>query len=374
MMARRLSGLGLTLSTSIGAKARPARRELFAADVSGARPADVLLLVGDKSGRLMGELRGELVGAAWKLNAYGQARITMAREDATARRELLAFGNRLLIQFGNGLPDWGGVIDTPRKGADGRIEVVGYSGEYLLTWRMTDRGRYFNRKTAGEIFRSLLTEAEPVGVEVGTVWLGGEPHSPDYHYRELYDIFTKSVTGRLEEADWNVSAALLNGSIRFRANLFERRGTDHGKRLALIDGANAAVARVDEQGAIVNAWRMAGAGTGWGESNRIYATAEDEESQGNYGLRQKGEVRVDVVEQGTLDANAANELERTKRPRAVASVTAWDAAPGRFREYDVGDTVWLESYGTGFDGYAAAVRVKAREFLAERGVCSLVIE
>lgn len=58
----------------------------------------------------------------------------------------------------------------------------------------------------------------------------------------------------------------------------------------------------------------------------------------------------------------------------MVSVTALDLPPARYRDYDVGDSLWLESYETGFDEYAATVRVTAREFLPGQNVCSLVIE
>ena len=371
----RLTGLALAFNSSQTAVTPEGRPPvLLAPDAAGTAAAEVLVLVGDQGGRLLGELRCDLAGVAWKLNNYGQARLTMARADGTARPELLQFGNRMLIQFGNGLPDWGGVIDTPRQWSNGKIAVVAYSGEYLLTWRITGRGRYFNQVTAGEIFRALLREAKPVGVDAGTVWMGGTLHSPDYHLRGLFDIYSKSLTDRLEAADWSVSAGLADGVIRLRANFHERRGSDHGNRLALVDGVNAVVGKMDEQGPIVNEWQLAGAGTGWGETTRIYAAASDQDSQTMYGLRQRGELRVDISQQSTLDANALLGLGDTRQPRKVVSVQALDRPPARFRDYDVGDTLLLEAPGVGFDGYEAAVRVVAREFLPDTGACALVIE
>lgn len=374
-MARRLSGIGIVIEGNFAAKPAPPMPPVYLSpDAHGTGAAELLVLVGDQFGRVIGELDGELVGAAWKLNDYGQARLVMPRTGATATERLLRPGNRVLIQFGNGLPDWGGLLDLPRKWQDGRIEVVAYSGERLLVDRVTDRGRYFANATAGQIFRALLNEAVPVGVEVGDVWMGGELHGPDYHFRQLYDIFTKSLSSRIEAADWNVSARLSAGRIAFRANYYERRGVDHGRALALIEGVNLADASMQEQGPLVNEWLLAGAGTGWGESNRLYATARDDTSIGKYGLRQRGEVRVDVSVQETLDRSAAVSLAESREPRAIVDPVALDLPPARWGQYDVGDTVWLELYEAGFDGYGASVRIKAREFLPGRGVCSLVVE
>lgn len=374
-MARRFTGLGLTINTTPAPGLVATRPPVYLApDATGTGASGIVVLVGDQGGRVMGELAGDVLGVAWKLSDYGQARIVLPRTGATATERLLRPGNRVLIQFGNGLPDWGGMMDLPRKWQDGRIEVVAYSGERILMDRVTDRGRYFSNATAGEIFRALLTEAVPSGVDVGDVWLGGELHGPDYHYRNLYDIFTKSLSSRIETADWNVSARLTRGQIAFRANYYEKRGVDHGRRIALIEGINLVGTRLQEQGTIVNEWLMAGAGTGWSADSRIYATARDEASIAAYGLRQKGETRVDVAVQDTLDRSAAVSLAESKGPRAIVDAVTLDRPPARWKEYDVGDTVWMELYDEGFDGYVAPIRIKAREFLPGRGVCSLVIE
>lgn len=374
-MARRFTGLGVAVEGTQAAKtAAPRPVEYLALNAAGDGAAEIVVLVGDLNGRVIGELDANLEGVAWKLSDYGQARMTLARGSATATTALLRPGNRVLIQFGNGLPDWGGMIDLPRRWRDGRIEVTAYSGERILVDRITDRGRYFSNVTAGEIFRSLLTEAVPAGVEVGQVLLGGDLHGPDYHLRGLHDIFTKGLSRRIEEADWNVESRLVGGRIVMRANFFERRGIDHGKRLGLIEGVNLADGTMDEQGPLVNEWQLAGAGSGWSESNRLYASASDETSQARYGLRQRGEVRADVTTQGTLDAYAAARLAESREPRGVVSPMALDQPPARWHQYDIGDTVWMELYEAGFGGYARPVRVRAREYLVRRGVCSLVVE
>lgn len=374
-MARRYTGLGFAIEGTHAAKTAAARPpEYLAPNATNTGPADLVVLIADQFGRVIGELDCDVTGIAEKLSDYGQARMMIPRSGATATERLLRPGNRVLIQFGNGLPDWGGMLDLPRRWRDGRIEVVAYSGEYLLKWRITNRGRYFSNETAGAIFKALLTEALPSGVTFGEAWDGGELHSPEYHYRDLYDIFTKSLSSRIEAADWNIEARLLGGRIQFEANYYERRGVDHGQRLALIEGLNAVDVDMQEQGPIINDLYMAGAGTGWSETNRIYAALADTDSQAKYGLRQKGEVRVDVSVQDTLDRSAAVTVAANKEPKAVVSLATLDRPPARWGQYGVGDTVRLELYEAGFGGYDAAVRVRAREFLPARGVCSLVIE
>jgi len=374
-MGRRLTGLGIAIDGAQGANPGggvPPR--YLNPDRTGNGPAEILVLVAERSGRVIGELDAEIAGVSWKLGDYGQARLTIPRSGGTATETLLRPGNRMLIQFGNGLPDWGGVVDLPRRWRDGRIEVVAYGGERLLADRVTGRGRYFSNVTAGQIFTALIREATPMGVEIGEVWMGGALHSPDYHYRSLYDIFTKSLSGRIEQADWGVEAYLRGGVIVFRANYYERRGVDRGRKVALIGGVNLANESLQEQGTIKNEWFLAGAGSGWGADNRIYATARDAVSVARYGLRQGGEVRVDVSARETLDKSAAVALEESREPRRVVDLTALDLPPGRWGQYGIGDRIWTELYDVGFGGYGESVRIRAREFLPGRGVCSLVVE
>lgn len=371
-MTRRVAGFGLAIEGAQPAKAAAGLPRVFLSpNAVNSGPADIVVLVGDKFGRVIGELDCEVVGIAWKLSDYGQARMVLPRGEATATERLLRPGNRVLIQFGNGLPDWGGMLDLPRRWRDGRIEIVAYSGEYILKWRISAADALFVSTPPGDIFQLLLAEALPSGVTFDQVWSGGERRSAEYHYRDLYDIFKKDLTS---QADWDVRPYLLNGNISFLANYYDRRGTDHGWRLALLEGVNAVDVDMQEQGPIINDWRLAGTGTGWGEGERLYAAAGGEISQSRYGLRQKGEVRVDVGDQSTLDQSAAVAISAYTEPAEIVGLSSLDLPPARWSQYDVGDTIWVELYSAGFGGYGSAVRLLAREYLPGQGVCSLVIE
>lgn len=374
-MAKRLTGLGLAFNETHAARAAAVRPRLpLVPDVAGERAAGIEILVGDQFGRVLGELRPELVGVAWKRNNYGQARMTLAEAETRGQESMFQFGNRMLIRFGNGLPNWGGVIDTPRRWESGTFDLVAYSAEYTLGWRVTDRGRYFEGAPAGEIFRRVIREAAPFGMRLGEVWTGGLLHGPEYHYDDLLYVVQKSITQRLEAADWDVTATLEAGYIVFTANFYERRGIDHGRQLALMDGVNVTPATLNEQGTIANDVYLAGYGTGWGADNRIYSHASDAVSVGRYGLRQAGDVQVDVKVQATLDANAATMVAQDARPRKVVSFEALDLAPARFHQYDVGDSLWAEIPWARWGGYAGPVRVVAREYLPGSNRCSLVLE
>lgn len=330
----------------------------------------VQVTVTDHNGVALGELAAGIESVSWKLNEIGRARLVVANPGTAD--ELIQFGNRVLIEFDNGLPDWTGYLDTPRRWRYGSVALSAYSGEGLLAHRVTDRGRYFRKATAGAILRAILLEqAGPAVVELGNVWLDGLPHSPSYHFKSLLQIVQDSLL-RMEAADFDVSGHIENGRLRLRANFYERRGYEL-PGVALLEGHNINVAEPEEQGEIVNEWFLAGGGTGWGAESRIYATARDEQSIYKYGLRQGSEVMSGVSVQETLDGHARNNLAESAEPYLSLPLTAINLAPARFSEYGIGDSVGIELYSYYEDGYSGMRRVIGREFRPSSGGCVTMV-
>lgn len=332
-------------------------------------------LVGDKTGRIIAELEPDVGPVSWRLNDIGRCQFSLARTDSKATETNLRYGNRVLIKFDNGLPDWGGIIDTPRTWEKGIITCNAYSGEYVLTWRQTDIGRYFDDATVGAIFESVINDAntqQALGLNIGAVWSGGESHSPDYHFGNLFDIVQDSICTRLSNADFDVTVSEVDGKITLTANLYERKGADK-TNVALMEGHNLVDStRLNEQGSIINWWDMVGAGDGWGP-DRMVSNSQDATSQIAYGLRQGGRIYSDVSKQGTLDAHATNALAESKDPYKVIELEASNLAPAGFNSYGVGDSVRVILPSFGFGGTDEQVRILAREFDPKNGTCGLVV-
>src|SRR3990167_9587987 len=105
------------------------------------------VLVGDVYGRILAEIEPDVGAVTSRLNAVGQCTFSL--------EENLHFGNRILVQFDNGLRDWGGIIDPPRDWGMANVTCTAYSGEYIFGMRQTDTGRYFSGATVGAIYQSL---------------------------------------------------------------------------------------------------------------------------------------------------------------------------------------------------------------------------
>ena len=332
-------------------------------------------VVGDKSGTTLAELSPDIESISWRLNKVGKVKFSLAITDSKAIQDNLRFGNRVLIEFENGLPNWGGVIDVPREWDGSNITCMAYSGAHLFKYRITNKGRYFSGAAAGTIFQSLIEETnqvESTGVLIGDIYTGGSGHSPSYHYKCLLDIFQKSLTKRLSTSDFDFTASESSGQITLTANFYLSKGADK-TQWALTQGANLISIKLIEQGPIVNYWDVAGEGTNWG-SERLTANEQNADSIGLYGLRQGAKVYADVSIQATLDDHAENLLDDSEDPYNIFELEVADKVPAKFADYDLGDTITLVAPDYGFRGTKTTVRILDRSYDPTSGRCDLVVQ
>ena len=332
-------------------------------------------IVGNKLGTTIAELSPDIGTVSWRLNKVGVVDFSIAVTDPKATEDNLKYGNRVLIEFSNGLPGWGGVIDPPRKWDGSNIVCRAYSGAYLFDYRITDKGRYFSGASAGTIFQSLIQETnavEDTGVDIGNIYTGGSGHSPSYHYKNLLDIFQKSLTNRLSTSDFDFIPSESGGEIIFTARFYESKGIDR-TQLALTQGANLTRIKLIEQGPIINSWDVAGEGSNWG-SDRLTAQEQNADSISLYGLRQGSKIYSDVSIQGTLDDHAENLLDDSENPYNIFELEVADKLPAKFADYDLGDTVSLVAPDYGFAGTKTTVRILDRSYDPSNGLCDLVVQ
>ena len=121
--------------------------------------AHVQVLVARPNGQVLGELRTGLESVSWKHRGVGETAFPVGRRSAQFDEELVRFGNRVLVQFSNGLPNWGGVIASPRPWDVGGVGVKVMQAKWLLGRRKTGWARQFTGATAGTVFEGLIREA-----------------------------------------------------------------------------------------------------------------------------------------------------------------------------------------------------------------------
>lgn len=337
--------------------------------------AAVQFLVADVAGRVLTEIRPAIHRVAWRWNATGSLSFSLAKTDPKLREEYFVGGNRIMLQFSNGLPDWGGVITGAQDWSDAAVTLEGYSGAWALAQRRTGRGRVFQETTAGAILTALLQEADAVyaaGLRAGNIWQGGGVYNREYVRQTLYDVVTDDLVGAGAVGAFDVTPALENGYIVFYVNLYERQGADR-PGVALVESRNVTGIRYRKIDEAINVWHMAGEGDGWTDTARAYATATNEESMGRHGMREGSEVRSGETSQSALEATAASRVAATAWPVRVLGLTVMDDAPGRFRDYGVGDAVTARLHSYDFNGVNGLFEVRGREFFPAEGTADLVL-
>lgn len=335
----------------------------------------ILFLLADTSGRVLTEINPDIARVSWRWNGAGAVSFTMAPTDPKLSEAYFVAGHRVLLQFDNGLPDWGGVMTGAREWNGSSVSFEAVSGEWLLSARRTGRARYFTETQAGTILTELLQEAEafyPTGLRPGAIWQGGAGHTLEYHRKSLYSVVAEDLVGNLSAGAFDVTAALESGRIVFYVNLYERKGMDR-PGVALVEGRNIAGVRYREIDEAINVWHMAGEGEGWEDTSRVYATAMNSESVGRHGAREDSEVLSGVVEQAAIDTIADKRLAATAWPTRVLGLTVLNTSPGRYRDYGIGDAVTCRLASFGFNGVNGLFEVRAREFFPDSNTADLVL-
>jgi hypothetical protein len=312
---------------------------------------------------------------SWELNAIGQARFFFPFSDSKCTKSNLRYGNRVLFQFDDGLPDWGGVIDTPRTIRKQGVDVTAYSGEYLLAQRVTLQDRVFTQQLPGQIFEGLLQDAEdtsPLGIALAHFYSGGDARTREYHYAFLLEQCQELV--RLSGQEFVVNAVIAgNGRIVFEASWHLQRGNDLSGVVWLLDGENVSNITILEQGPLANHCILAGQGSDWSPSRPV-AISDDMPSRNDYGYREYAEVSVAVSDPGTLDADCNEILTRIAQPRTMVSLVASDKEPAEFALYGIGDTVRVQLLlSTTEWAFDANMRVVGREWRPDNS-CRLELE
>lgn len=345
----------------------------------------VTAIAADPFGRILDELEPEIGSVSWVLNGVGGATIRMATNDPKWVPENFRFGGILLLEFGNGLPPFAGVV-TSRKWVEGgtKAEVSYLSAEHILTKRETSKAMTFLTTPAGHIARSVLQYTNGLrttGIGEGDFWAGGDPLTREYHVEKLFDVLENLRADT--RGDWGITTrGVSSDPAKKRVDLtlyfWSRRGADRPD-VALIQDHNMTVVDYTEQeaggeaGGLITEWTVYGGGQAWDDS-RLEGLARADDAVAEYNLRQESEILNDVFEQGTLDARSAARLAKSLRPFRALTVEAANLAPAPFASYDVGDRVKVLAHRVGFGGLDEMAKVIGRSHNPNKQTCQVVLE
>lgn len=332
--------------------------------------------IGNRFGKIIAEVIPGIGPITWTLNGIGKMTLTLATSNSKATETNLQIGNRIYVEFENGLSPWGGIIGLPRTWSGGIISVACYGIEHLLKYRCTEKNHSFYGQPVGAIFQELLLREEqqdPLGIVLGSIWLGGNLHWPRYHYKSLWYVLDYSMR-KMERCDYRFVPYLEDNHIKFRADFAQELGTNKITKVSLVEGRNiAAGLQLEEQGAVINAHYAVAEGATWG-TERLVIPAKDLESIAKYGLRETGRVYAGTSVPSTLEMYARNELTTNSEPRKIFTLPVTNHEPGMFASYDLGDTIKCVLSSFGFNGFDGDVRVIERTFNPNMSSCDLVVE
>ena len=333
----------------------------------------VQVLVFDQAGYFPVDISPQWDYLAWRLNDVGVGKFSLPYEDANCTPDVLRPGNRVLVRFENGLPDFGGILDLPRRRTATGVQVTLYSAEHILTFRETAKAKAFAGDPPGTVFQTLLENTDSTaatGISIGSIYTGGAAYTDTFHYDSLWTVIKQLQ--RLTGEDFYLAPYYHGGRLTFIANWYESRGSDLTNKVLLIENKNLASLVMDEQGPIANQVRAAGGGTGgdtW--DDRLIGTAQSTVSRNTYGYREYTEVITSTFDQTTLNTSAAAILAERDTARERITASALDTDPAGFSEYSLGDTVqvigFLKSSLWAID---QSMRVYGREWRPDN-VCSL---
>ena len=324
----------------------------------------------DKEGTPLADLDVD-VFRSWVLNGYGEASFTISTRDNKCREEFLQYGNRLLVQHDK-LPEWVGIMDTPRVWKYGSVECHALGAEVWFDWRLTHVHPMYD--TLANVFRFIIDSSNSWGgsqmqhgiIRSGgiatTAALGGKASD---HIMRLVDKYM---------VDWSVTPYLSGNKLFLRANMYGgSRGENTGLTLNNINSKNVEPT-MTEDGAIYNhVFYYSEPGEGGG---RKFGDARDNVSVGKYDLRMIAEQGVGSYEEG-LEFSARMKLLDTKEPFIMVAPSALDVGE-TFRQLRLGNVIYWENDYTGFAGASvgsnSTVRIVGMEYSETDKSVGLVVE
>lgn len=346
-MARSAGGLWIGRRAGGGGETLPTVPPVYIAPPS-LSPSSYVVYVGNRSGLVIGELSGALESVTWAVDGYGTAAMILPT-DAPDYQHLLAYGNRVFIDFSNGLPPWGGVIDVPRETTLGQTRVQMYEATYLLGWDWTEPLSYTAERQlpVGAVLADLVGRSS-LDIEVGPLDDDtGEAAAVEFDNESLLAAAEK-LRGLDARLHYRVRARPIRGQrIQFALEVFCGALSDDVGPALFIQGQNMVQWEVLEQGPIWNEVTVSSqSAAAADDSGRFLCTVVDADSALRYGVRRRPPQALPDVDEdatpGRTEAQARAILAATHMPRMRAHGTLLNQEPGLYRSFGIGSRVAVE--------------------------------
>jgi len=265
----------------------------------------------------------------WTLNGYGKSGFKISASSSKATAENLQFLNHVEIYKG-GVLQWGGVIvNRTFQGADINIQCYGYM--WLLS-KHRMRAKTYAEMTYGNLITTVLAEVNAVadsGIILGAIEAGS---LKTQRLVTNTDIVIEKLLSWVDDGNYNIEVDKdrnLNFFLR-KGSLKENYLIEYGN----LDGDNVINAPDLGQSAIDMANDI------YSQTDTVNQNYSDAISKGLYGLLEATfSASGSIVEQTTLNAYVAGELQRRAYPLYSVNVQITDSDQCPFSDFNVGDTI-----------------------------------
>lgn len=312
----------------------------------------------------------------WRLNRTGVARLFLPYSHAFCTPSRLALGNLALLQFGNGLPPFGGVIDLPRIRTEAGVTFSVYTGDRILSWRTSGKNESFVSASPGTIAQTLLATAnatKDTSIRTSTIYTGGAVRTEVFNYANLLDAFLR--LHRQSGEDFVITPLIEGNRLSFELVWSALYGTDKSDKVALIEGKNVETPlELSEQGPIASrVYQAGGGGGGVAWEDRLVGDKSSADSELSYGYREYAQVQSGIFDQTTLDNIALAVLDRLDNPRDHIGLVAQNKTPAHYSQYHIGDRCQLEACLQHSEWtYSKRTRIVGRRW-TPAGTCNLEV-
>ena len=326
--------------------------------------------VADRRGVILGELQGALESVSWKADGYGTAAMILAPAAARVVAPLLEYGNRVLIEFDNGLPAWGGVIDPPREANTSQMRVQFYEAAYMLTWRVLERFVFGGATGRAATALVNIVAAADVGIGTNYATAAAGPVYEGEYLQETALAMIDRVRGLDAALHWYVEPRPSSSRlVLFELVTYRETTRGGGDDVVLMAGHNFVQMSTLEQGQIANRVSTSAAA---GDTSEVYV-ATDSESVGRFGRRDLyfSTETIAAGEEEDAERQARERLAQTKTPTLRIQGTALNIEPGAYRRLRLGARARLESYAPPLAG---SLSIVGMDFSPAAGTVSLVFD
>jgi hypothetical protein len=334
----------------------------------------------DRSGSPVTDFDATVV-RSWLLNDIGEAIFLIPTSSIKCTEGNFKWGNYLYVEHDT-LPDWVGVIDTPRPWGNGVMEVHAFEAASILKYRLPT----LNSKvtgTPGTKVRALLETAngiEPTLIRAGTIMPDGVSSE-----ETLTDTILAHLK-KIQEAsnmDWICTPVIdANGRLSITFDWLVSAGAVTDLELSQGNNVQYGSNPMEESGEVINYLEAMGEQT---ESTTLSYVCQDDPSIQKYGLRMARNTFTGITTLASLQITANEYLRKNKESTmsmptiAVKRTVPYAGAAytdKTFSKLRLGNVVLSTGTNVGFDatglGASKQIRIEGMRYDEKTDTCEIM--